>query len=243
VHGDRDPTPRADAVTRDHPKPGHTAGSQLHQLRSVALRNPAFAVTYLCQRLDDRCLDRPTRAELQILLAETLHRDGALVAALHAVEQATDTLTDHPAVDWPRLITVLAVSADLTVCTGHSDAVIACHNYRDALHSSGGYAGPRHRLLAQALQAVAVYHQDCRQGPALLAAAHRTVPAGPTATMIRTAAAAMRDRCAGGRHHLCGPYPPTPGGLLAPDLDLPHAGYLAHRVWRPPMTHRCPPHG
>ena len=105
---------------------------------------------------------------------------------------------------------------------------------------SSNAANRTRALLARALHTVAVYQQHCGRGQELLAAlCHATPDTGPTAAMLTTGLNTMRHRCAAQPHRLTGAYPPTPGGILEPRLDRPAGDYLAHRIARPPMTHRC----
>jgi hypothetical protein len=176
-------------VNTPHPAktfPPHADPNSLAQLRTVTLRTPVFVITHLRWELITCPRREPARRiDLQILLAEALHRQGSPVDALRAVAAATETLHTQSGTDWPRLLTILAVSADITTTIGDRNAVTACENYRDAVTVAG--TGVRPRLtLASALHAAAVHQHDCGRGRALLDALRQTTP--PAGTRRRDAA-------------------------------------------------------
>lgn len=121
-------------------------------LRVAALAHPSYGAEQIRRRLT--VIDDPgSRADALILLAETYQRQGLIRAA-------TETLADaelHDAQlrpDSPRLLTALAVRADLAVVTAAPDALSKCGGYRDAaIQPTAEYSG---RVLhAEALRAVA----------------------------------------------------------------------------------------
>ena len=218
-------------------------GNRLDQVADTARTDPAAAIAGITAILADRLLEPAQVMDYQVLLAELHGHTGELPAATSARDLAADTAARLDPPDLRRMLTVLAVSADLALRAGESTALTSCYSYmRDCAKVSEAFADVNRLIIAGALMAVAEYqHQDCGRGrdrvdKLIAAAAH-----GPLARMLGATATAMRDGC---RHKTPPPQqaaPPLPGVILQPRCDRPDEAALAARVGWHPGSHPDPP--
>lgn len=224
------------------PHPG-TPDRLVPRWRNVVLLNPGWAAGQLSEFLTSA--HRPPAAiavDLEILLAEALHRNLALAEACDTSVDAVRNAADLEPSDWPRLATALIIHADMMVCAGDGRAVAAATD-AITLVTRLEEPDPVRLTLVRALHAVAVYHhEDGAQGERDLARLLRaTAPDTPIGAILAAAATAMAEglRASGPHHQSAGTPPPLRGGVLQPHLDTAATGELAYRVraWpanRPP---------
>lgn len=222
-----------------------SAQERLDRLRSTILREPDEAVALVRRELDDNVRDPGARVDLLLLLTETYQQQGRVGDArwtFGAAVMATDKL--HRPADHPRRATTLAISADLAVWEGHTDAVQACTTY---VKHARDVAGDLLRVaIGAALRAVAIYHrQSCAEGRDLLQVLLNR-PLGeqdlqadlrPLRIMAQLGHEAMEDGCRPSCRPEPARLPPVPGGVLREDLKTPPPDYLATRVRRHSATH------
>ncbi|RSM56806.1 hypothetical protein DMB66_32825 [Actinoplanes sp. ATCC 53533] len=201
--------------------------------RNLVLRSPGWAAGQLREFLDSSHRPAgPIAADLQVLVAEALHRNHALVDAFDASVEAARTAADLEPPDWQRLTTALIIHTDIVVCAGDDRAVAAA---TDALTLVADLDEPdpdRHAL-ARALHAVAVYHhEDGEEGHRELALIRATSADTPIGAVLAAAGVAMADGLQGSGPHQrpAGTPPPLRGGVLQPHLDAPATDELAYRV-------------
>ena len=225
---------------------GQTPQARLNRLRSAILRSPDEAVALVRRELDDNVQAPEAHFDLLLLLTETYQQQGRVSDArwtLGAAVMKTDKL--HLPTDHPRRATALAISADLAVWDGHTEAVQACTTY--VKYARDVAADLLRVAIGAALRAVAIYHrQSCAEGRDLLqvllnrSQGEQDLQAdfGPLRVMAQLGYEAMEDGC----RPSCQPepparLPPVPGGVLREDLKTPPPDYLATRVRRHSATH------
>jgi hypothetical protein len=211
--------------------------------RDLVLRSPEWAARQLGEFLDStRRPADPIAANLEVLLAEALHRNHALADAFNASVQAARTAASLEPPDWLRIATALIIHTDIVVCAGDDRAVVAA---TDAVNFVAELEEPDPDLLTlvRALHAVAVYHhEDGAQGRRELARLLLTTTADtPIGAVLAAAVTAMTAglQASGPHERPAGTPPPLRGGVLQPNLDAPGCDDLAYRVrvWpanRPP---------
>lgn len=224
------------------PHPG-TSDRLVPLWRNLVLRSPGWAAGQLREFLDSTHRPAgPIAADLQILVAEALHRNQSLVDAFDASVEAARTAAGLEPPDWLRLATALIIHTDIVVCAGDDRAVAAA---TDAVTLVADLEEPdpdRHALV-RALHAVAVYHhEDGEEGQRELARLIQATAADtPIGAVLAAAGVAMADGLQGPGPHKRSAGTPLPlrGGVLQPNLNATATGELAYRVraWpanRPP---------
>ncbi|MFI1989747.1 hypothetical protein [Actinoplanes sp. NPDC020271] len=210
-------------------------------MRGIGLRNPAHAAEHLLSLLAaGPHLNPGMEAELWILLAEFLNQQDDIATALTAVHRAAQLLETDARTDWSRLITLLAVSADLSVRADDSSAVEVCDHYLSVITNTHA-PDPQRLITGQALRAAAAYHRQCDYGRSQLdilcrvASRHSLIK-----QMLKAGVDAMRDRCKGVPPPTRTRIPALPGGLLNPHPARADPDFLADRIWHVRTGgHRC----
>ncbi|WP_043512677.1 MULTISPECIES: hypothetical protein [unclassified Actinoplanes] len=204
----------------------------LDQVRGIGLRNPAHAAEHLLSLLAaGPYFDRGIEAELWILLAELLNQQDDITTGLTAVHRAAQLLETDARTDWSRLITLLGVSADLSVQADDSSAVEVCDHYLSVITNTHA-ADPQRLITGRALRAAAAYHRRCDYGRSQLDSLCRVASRhSPMKQMLEAGVEAMRDRCRGVLPPTPTRIPALPGGLLNPHLSRADPDFFAYRIW------------
>lgn len=218
----------------------HDNDAVLTAVTAVVWEDPGRGVQRLREVLRGGVLDLAFRADLLILLAEALQRQGSLAEARKAQHAALRTITELQPSDRRRLIMAVGAGADLAVCDRRLDAVPVCTEYlTEVVHDPSPDA--QQVMLAGALRAVAIYHaSSCKDGRRLLRILHQRVPADSVmGAVLAAGVTAMEAGCQQGCAALVRDLlPPWPGAVLSPSGE-PEAACLARRIALHPAVHTC----
>jgi hypothetical protein len=240
MHRDTDPPgrPTGPSVPRRNAAPAaRSFAADLPALRQAVLLSASSAVRVLTRRLNapDGWTRPADRVDATVLCAEALLRARQDAQAFHVADTALHDAGQMQPTDWPRLRTAYTVAMDIGHLTG--EVTVA-----QLIEFFTAVADPQHRdsdpwtVHARALQAVAVYHDvSCNRGRTLLTELHSAVehhrgPDDPLTASVATGLQAAARECAGFTTPPDPTPPPTPGGILHPDVSRPHPHYLAHRI-------------
>lgn len=219
----------------------------LPNLRTVILHHPDRAVTYLRRLTNARStrIQPAHRIDAYALLAETYLRLGQPHLAADTATAAEHAARAMEPLDWPRLIVVQAITADIAVRTRQTDAIYAASDFYafvstrdpDRTHTriGIGIGIARHQRWAAALLAVAIYHTDPATGRRQLAIVRDTMHADdpswePGLSAVTAGLHTMHHPHDPAPRAVPEPIPPMPGGYLHPDLHHPPDGYLPDRI-------------
>jgi hypothetical protein len=171
---------------------GDTFGSRpgVDQAAMIACTDPEAAIALVTAVLtgDRESLSAVQVVDYQVLLAELHGHTGDLKAAGSARDRAAEIVSRLDPPDPPRMLTVLAVSADLAVRAGDAGAAqTACYGYmRQCGNLPEAYADLDRLLVAGALMAVAEFHHNsCERGRDRIGKLITAAPQGPMATCCK----------------------------------------------------------
>ena len=240
MHSNTDPPGRPAGPSQPRgitPPVARSFAADLPALRQAVLLGARSAVRVLKRRLNaPGGWTRPAdRVDATVLCAEALLRARQDTEAFRFADTALHLAGQMQPTDWPRLRNAYAVAMDIGHLTGEVTVARLIEFFT-------AVADPQHRdsdpwtVYARALQAVAVYHDvSCHRGRTLLTELHTAVeyhcgPDDPLTVSVTAGLQTMTQQCAVITAPPSPTPPPTPGGILHPDVSRPHPDFLAHRV-------------